>query len=434
MHTTTLTNLARYDKGIVGNETFITEEGFIKGRAIVTRCGVFIYKNGDGTIRKELRHPDDVRIPESLESIKMIPIVDGHPPERLVTADNAKRLAIGYTGESVDDEYPYIVANMVITDKKMVEQIKSKKKNELSLGYTVDLLPTPGVYNGEPYDYRQTNIRYNHLAIVDEARAGPEAKIVLDGEDAILINNEEFTMANKKLRKIKIDAEEYMLEDEAANSIESLMEKHEKLKAELAACQEMLDKAHAERDSLRDKDVHPPKEVHEPLENDEIGSNGKEMKDPIDSYGMSSHVRDYEKPVSMENRPVMSPTNAHYPKDLPKVDQAEFNRSVRERVKLEKLADRYLDRKTISRMDSMSEIEIKKQIILSIQNNAVLDGKSDTYINARFDSVLEQMPSQKVMAAPSRMDANHEKDTANADEARLAMINRQKSAYKAGRK
>ena len=57
------------------------------------------------------------------------------------------------------------------------------------------------VYNGEPFDFRQTNIRYNHLAIVDEARAGPEARIVLDGEDAVLINQEEAIMANKKLRK-----------------------------------------------------------------------------------------------------------------------------------------------------------------------------------------------------------------------------------------
>ena len=120
--------VARYDKGIVGNETEITPEGYIKGRVIVTRCGVFLYKNADGTIRKELRHPDDVRDPESLETIKMIPIVDGHPPERLVSASNAKKLSVGYTGELVEDEYPYVIANLVITDKGMVDKIKDKKK------------------------------------------------------------------------------------------------------------------------------------------------------------------------------------------------------------------------------------------------------------------------------------------------------------------
>lgn len=431
-----LKNLARYDKGIVQNETTLTEEGFIKGRAIVTRTGVFLYKNADGTVRKELRHPDDVMIPESLESIKMIPIVDGHPPERLVTAENAKRLGIGFTGETVETEEPFIIANMVITDKSMVEKIKDKKKNELSLGYTVDLIPMAGVYNGEPYDYKQTNIRYNHLALVDEARAGPEARIALDGDDAILMNEQELKMT-KKSKKVKIDAQEYLMEEDAAGSVEELMKKHEALQAELKACQDMLDKAHAERDSLRDKDAHNPEKVHEPLENDEIGANGKEEKDPIDSYGMQSHVRDYDKPTNMENHPVMSPKNEHYPQDLPKipnVDAAEVQRRVKNRVKLEKYADRYMDKQSLMRIDSMSDIEVKKRIILSLQKNAQLEGKSEAYINARFDAAIEDLPQTKVLAEPSaRIDSNKEKDEANANQSRLNMINKQKNAYK-GRK
>lgn len=438
-----LKNIARYDKGIVQNETSLTEEGFIKGRAIVTRTGVFLYKNADGTIRKELRHPEDVMIPESLESIKMIPIVDGHPPERLITAENAKRLQIGFTGETVESEEPFIIANMVITDKAMVERIKDKKKNELSLGYTVDLIPMAGVYNGEPYDYKQTNIRYNHLALVDEARAGPEARIALDGDDAILMNPQELKMA-KNQRKVKIDAQEYLMEEDAAGSVDkmiseknALLKQKDMLEAKIEELENELDKAHAERDSLRDKDVHDPEKVHNPLENDEIGSNGKEQKDPIDSYGMQSHVRDYDKPTNMENHPVMSPKNEHYPKDLPhiaNVDAAEVNRRVKNRVKLEKFADRYLDGQSLSRIDSMSDLDVKKKIILSLQKNAQLEGKSEAYINARFDAAIEDLPQAKVMAAPqARMDADKEKDEANANQSRLNMIRKQKDAYK-GRK
>lgn len=436
-------NLARYDKGIVQNETELTEEGFIKGRAIVTKCGVFLYKNADGTVRKELRHPDEVMVPESLESMKMIPIVDGHPPERLVTAENAKRLGIGYTGETVEDEMPFIIANMVITDKAMVEKIKSKKKNELSLGYTVDLIPMAGVYNGEPYDYKQTNIRYNHLALVDEARAGPEARITLDGDDAILMNEQELKMA-KNQRKVKIDEEEYLVEGNVAESVDkmiseknALLKQKDDLEAKIGELENELDKAHAERDSLRDKDIHDPKEVHNPLENDEIGSNGKELKDPIDSYGMQSHVRDYDKPTNMENHPVMSPKNENYPRDLPRipnVDAAEINNRVKHRVKLEKFADRYMDRQSLSRIDSMSDIDVKKKIILSLQKNADLEGKSDAYINARFDAAIEDLPQTKVIANPSsRMDADKDKDEANANQSRINMIRRQKDAYK-GRK
>ena len=436
---TVLTNLARYDKGIVRGETEITEEGYIKARSIVTRCGVFLYKNADGTIRKELRHPDDVLLPESLESMKMIPIVNGHPKERLITSDNSKRLSVGYTGESVEQELPYIIANIMITDKDTVDEIKEKKKNELSLGYTTDLLEDTGTYFGEPYDYRQTNIRYNHLALVDEARAGPEARIALDGNDAEEILKEEAEVASKKMRKVKIDAEEYMLEDEAAGKLENLMKAHKDLMEKHMALKDEHEKMMAERDSLRDKDHHDPEAVHHPLEEDEIGPEGKEEKDPIDSYGMQSHVRDYEPPSQMENHVVMSPKNEHYPKDLPhiaKVDAAEVNRRVKNRVKLEKLSERYLDKNSLARLDSMSDIEIKKSLIKNMQPNANLEGKSDTYINARFDSVCEDLPSAKVIAFPTqtKTDEDPEKANANAHEARKEMIRRQKVAYKNGRK
>ena len=444
---TTLTSLARYDKGVMPGETIITDEGYVKARAIVTRCCVFLYKNADGTIRKELRHPDDVLVPESLESIKMIPVVNGHPSERLVNADNAKRLAIGYTGELVENQMPYIVANLLVTDKDAVEEIKGKRKNELSLGYTVDLVPDSGTYYGEPYEYRQTNIRYNHLALVDQARAGPEARIALDGNDAEEILKEEAEVANKK--KIKIDAEEYMLEDNAAEGVEGLMKKHEELKkahedlmSKHMAMKDEHEKMMAERDSLRDKDHHDPEAVHHPLENDEIGSKGKEEKDPIDTYGMQSHVRDYDKPSQMENHAVMSPKNEHYPRDLPhisKVDAAEVDRRVKNRVRLEKLAERYLDRNSLARLDSMSDLEVKKRLIMNAQPNAQLEGKSEVYVNARFDSVIEDMPGAKVIAAPvSRYDADSdpdaaEKDRANAFDSRKKMIQRQKVAYKGGK-
>ncbi len=439
-----LKSLARYDKGIVRGETELTEEGYIKARAIVTRCGVFLYKNADGTVRKELRHPDDVLVQDSLESIKMIPVVNGHPPERLVSADNAKRLAVGYTGESVENDMPYIIANLVVTDKDTVEQIKSKKKNELSLGYTVDLIPDTGFYFGEPYEYRQTNIRYNHLALVDQARAGPEARISLDGEDAEEILKEEAVVAEKKeaivaaktMRKVKIDAEEYLMEDEAANGVEAIMRRHEELEKELAESKMQVDKILAQRDSLRDKDMHPPAMEHQ--EKDSVGPNGKEMLDPVDNYGMSSHVRDYQKPSHMENHAVMSPKNEHYPRDLPhisKVDEAEMNRRVKERVKLVSLSERYLDKSSLSRIDSMGDLDIKKCLIKTLQPHAQLDGKSETYINARFDSVLEDLPAAKVVATPSyiKSDEDDDKENANADEARKAMIRRQKNAYK-GRK
>jgi uncharacterized protein len=466
-------NCARYDTGLIGNEVEITHEGYIKGRCIVTRCGVFLYKNADGTIRKELRDPTEVNDYDSLKTIRMIPIVDGHPSEKLINADNSKRLSVGYTGEEIEEEYPFIIANLVITDKATVEKIKSKEKNQLSLGYTVDLIPESGYYNGEPYDYRQTNIRYNHLALVDEARAGAEARIALDGEDAIRIFKEGADMAGRKQRKIKIDTSEYMVDEGVGEHIKKMMEEHAQCMDRMKKLEEELDRAHAERDSMRDKDHHNPNEMHEGREEDteyekkenemdemkmphhmlteserekggrdshmrmkegdEIGPNGKEEIDPYDSYGMQSHVRDYEKPSHMREHVVNDPKNRHYPHDLPhiaKVDHADIKRQVRTRVRLEKLSERYLDKTTVQRLDSMSDLDIKKKFILNFQKNAILEGKSETYINARFDSVLENLPREQVIATPSRFDSSPEKDNADSNTARLSMIHRQKNAYK----
>lgn len=444
---TTRTEVARYDRGSLPGEAEVTEEGYVKAKAIVTRCGVFLYKNADGTVRKELRHPDEVLNMESLESMKMVPVVNGHPPERLVNADNAKRLAVGYTGETVETNMPYVLANLVITDKDMVEDIVSKKKRELSLGYTVDLVEEPGLYHGEPYDYMQTNIRYNHLAVVDQARAGPEARIALDSDDAIEIFKEEADKMAKQ-RKIKIDTEEYLVDEGAANSVDkmiaeknALLKSKDEMEKKIEELENMLDKAHAERDSLRDKDMHDPKAEHESLEEDEIGANGKEVPDPIDLYGQQSHVRDYTPPSKMENHVVENPGNKHYPHDLPhipKVDSADVNRRVKNRVKLEKLAERYLDRNTLNRIDSMEDIEVKKALIMSLQPKAQLQGKNEAYINARFDSICEDLPAEKakVIAVPHMFkgDENPEKDNANAFNSRKAMIARQKEAWKPQRR
>jgi hypothetical protein len=86
----------------------------------------------------------------------------------------------------------------------------------------------------------------------------------------------------------------------------------------------------------------------------------------------------------------------------------------------------------------MSDNEIKKRIILNAQPQAQLEGKSETYINARFDSVLEDLPGARVIANPSKVNndrdpESEEKDRASAVDARKNMIRRQKLAYKGGK-
>ena len=175
----------------------LTKTGYMKGEAFVTRTGVLVYKNHDGSERRELRHPDDVFNPESLNSLKTIPITKNHPPQ-LVNVNNVNQFMVGMTGETVHIDGDNIAVSLNITHKEGIDAV-NKGMKELSLGYNLDLLEESGEYEGETYTHRQTNIIYNHLSLVEKARAGRSARLNLDGyfieeteinKKDVLMNNE----------------------------------------------------------------------------------------------------------------------------------------------------------------------------------------------------------------------------------------------------
>ena len=423
-----LNDVARYDRGQVKGDAFITDEGYIKANAIVTRTGVFLYKNPDGTIRKELRHPDEVFKAGSLDSMKMIPVTNGHPEERLVSAENAKRLAIGYTGETITQDGEFVLSNLMITDLASIKDVTERNRRELSLGYTVDLIQEEGSYNGQPYNFRQTNIKYNHLSIVDNARAGSEARIALDSFDAEEILIEEANMAK---RKVKIDDDEILMEDNVANQVEQLLARIANLEAEKSRLAEEKDKLSAELNSIKNGDVD--------LEEEEDEGEEKEEKE----VGYMSK----ENPYATHEKPVKAPNGERVPmkpQDKEKRENEKYNNMdaafirslVKERVKLQKIAESVLDAKALARIDDMSDLEIKKEVIRARQKNANLDGKTSVYIQARFDALLEDMaPVQsQVIATPVEYRTKFDHQPADSAMARQAMIDKMKNGFKPGGK
>ena len=161
------------------NQTYFTKEGYLYDRPILTSTGIFEYHNPDGSIRRELRLPEDVFDPESLKTYKGRPIIITHDAG-LVTKDNVMDEQIGTIlteGYRSGDD---VRAEIVIHD---TDSLKRAGLKELSLGYNLDLDETPGVWNGQKYDAIQRNIRINHLALVREARAGEQARLNIDGRE-----------------------------------------------------------------------------------------------------------------------------------------------------------------------------------------------------------------------------------------------------------
>lgn len=160
-------------------KAYFTPEGFLKDKPILTSTGIFEYSEPDGSIRRELRLPEDVFDAESLKSYRGKPIVISHDAG-LIDKDNVAENQIGTIlseGEKSGDD---VVAEIIIHDTDAMKQAGFK---ELSLGYNLDLDETPGEWHGQHYDAVQKNIRINHLALVREARAGEQARLNMDSRD-----------------------------------------------------------------------------------------------------------------------------------------------------------------------------------------------------------------------------------------------------------
>lgn len=226
----------RFDKSQVG-KIVKTDEGYLRGEAIVTRCGVFKYLNQDGTIRREARLPEHAFKKESLDSLKMIPVTNNHPTV-LVDATNAKELSIGTTGETINIDGENILTTVTINVQDAINEIENNNKVELSLGYTLDLIEQKGVYNGQEYDCIQTNIKYNHLAVVERGRAGV-SRLNFDSFECGMIVDENITHERENMVKINIDNVDVEVNEAVKKAFDSLNAR--------------LDSATAEADTLKAK-------------------------------------------------------------------------------------------------------------------------------------------------------------------------------------
>jgi len=174
----------------------------IKGNPI-SRTGVFEYSGAQ--ISSDLppdqifgvyRSEESLNNLETIESFKLIPFTDDH--EMIGNkADNltdaADKGVHGTTGETVEFDSPYLTANIKIFSEKLRDLIDNGKR-ELSIGYRCVYEEQNGEYDGKQYQFIQTNIRGNHLALVQEGRSGHDVsvldsfKFTLDAKDINMTN------------------------------------------------------------------------------------------------------------------------------------------------------------------------------------------------------------------------------------------------------
>ena len=122
------------------------------------------------------RSAEELSKPETIESVNGIPIQLAH---HMDYADNpAKMTRVGSTGTDGAFHEPFLTNSLHIQDKNAIDRINDGSMRELSLAYRYKPVFKSGVSpDGEKYDFLMTDISANHLALVDEGRAGHEVLV-----------------------------------------------------------------------------------------------------------------------------------------------------------------------------------------------------------------------------------------------------------------
>lgn len=264
----------------------------------LSKVGVFPYLGR--TIHESLdpekiynvyRPADELANEETLKSFRLLPWIDDHvmlgSGEGLTPAE--KKGVQGVIGEEIQFNGEYLLGNIKVFSEKLMNLIKSGKK-ELSIGYRCLYDLTPGVYNGQPYDAIQREIRGNHVALVDEGRAGPDVA-VLDSKNSdfrITLDAKEFQKMADNLELEKKGMDEEVTLEALHSMVKELQEcMKEMMGSNKAAADVEPEKEIKEKKAEDDDDYIEEEEDEEEEEKIEIKDEKPgDMEKPKDGKGM----------------------------------------------------------------------------------------------------------------------------------------------------
>lgn len=143
--------------------------------AILARTGSQEYRMSelfnveDNTVIEVFRPYEEVFDAKAMASFENKPVTNEHPSTDVNTS-NHNDLSIGFVrdihqGKSSKGE-DVMLGTLVITDENAIYEIENGIKTDLSCGYECDII------KDENGNYKQTNIRGNHIALCEQGRAG----------------------------------------------------------------------------------------------------------------------------------------------------------------------------------------------------------------------------------------------------------------------
>lgn len=431
METPTLKRVQRLDS-IQLDGTFFTDEGYLIDHPIVTSTGIFEYKNADGSIRRELRLPEDVFNADSLKSYKGKPIIVTHKAG-YVSKDNVEDEHIGTILSDGYRDGDDVRAEIIIHD---TDTMKKSGLRELSLGYNLVLDETAGDWNGQHYDAIQKDIRINHLALVRSARAGDQARLNIDSRE-----NEERGngMEDEKVKKEEVAEEEEVKKDEDEVKEEEKEAKEETVEDKV----KFVTDRRARRDAAGDPEDMDEAMLQIAQQDEDIDTllsaveeaqkKKEENKDAEDEEVEEKAEEEEEKKEEVnEDEDEKEEPEEDVTEEIVEAEEEKMNADSIDELVMEKVRVlRFADRMNIDGLDEAKPTsELKVAILNKLNPNLRLDSKDANYISVAFDFAVAEADKPKDTEYQKkqmmRKDSKSEEKYVSASEARERMIKRHK--------
>lgn len=361
-----MSSTLRYDFApIQGYE--VTPEGYLRVHAKISRTGIQNYLRSDGSTRREYRPEEEVKNPDSLTSFASKVVTLEHPPV-LLDADNTKKYQVGFTGSEVTYDSGFVRAVVTLTDKDAIKKVMDGEYREVSAGYRVEFDETPGIApDGQAYDGIQRQIMGNHVSLVRKGRAGPEVRLLMDSEDgaaiqmdgsddqSIQIWDDSQSIEDTIMTKVTIDGLEFEASEALALAIQQTGRSDEAEKAELnatiAELQSKLDEAVASLEAIKAEKEEAIQEF------DKLQGKADAMQEKIDSLEAEART------------------------------DVDIDSLVAARMELISKATPFVGKEF--KFDGLSTRQVQEAVIKAVCDGADMESRTDEYVMARFDAVLE---------------------------------------------
>lgn len=164
------------------------------------------------------RDPEELK--KSVDTWSGLPLLLDHHEESAETP--AQDARVGSVGTVVKFRDPYLDAPLVIWNADAIKRIESGEFRELSCAYQYTPDFTAGEWQGQKYDFVMRNIRGNHVALVEQGRAGHDV-LVADS----VPKQKDFLMKLKKWLRGALDADPASVEQKEVDLAQAIIDLHQ---------------------------------------------------------------------------------------------------------------------------------------------------------------------------------------------------------------